>query len=60
MLPDRHMNPVLQDRYNAEAAFEMERIRDFLILHYHATAAARQRVLAILRHDVDPCVARRR
>jgi len=37
MLPDRHMNPVLKDRYNAEAAFEMERIRDFLILHYHAT-----------------------
>jgi tryptophan halogenase len=37
MLPDRHMNPVLQDRYNAEAAFEMERIRDFLILHYNAT-----------------------
>ncbi|HEU5134885.1 MAG TPA: tryptophan halogenase family protein [Steroidobacteraceae bacterium] len=37
MLPDRHMNPVLQDRYNAEAAFEMERIRDFLVLHYHAT-----------------------
>ena len=37
MLPDRNMNPVLQDRYNAEAAFEMERIRDFLILHYRAT-----------------------
>ncbi len=37
MLPDRRMNPVLQDRYNAEAAFELERIRDFLILHYHAT-----------------------
>jgi tryptophan halogenase len=37
MLPDRHMNTVLQDRYNAEAAFEMERIRDFLILHYCAT-----------------------
>jgi len=37
MLPDRLMNPVLQDRYNAEATFEMERIRDFLILHYHAT-----------------------
>jgi tryptophan 7-halogenase len=37
MLPDRHMNPVLQDRYNAEAEFEMERIRDFLILHYRAT-----------------------
>jgi tryptophan halogenase len=37
MLPDRHMSPVLQDRYNAEATFEMERIRDFLILHYSAT-----------------------
>jgi tryptophan halogenase len=37
MLPDRHMNPVLQARYNAEAQFEMERIRDFLILHYHVT-----------------------
>src|SRR6188768_3462012 len=37
MLPDRNMNPILQDRYNAEATFEMERIRDFLILHYHAT-----------------------
>jgi len=37
MLPDRHMSAALQQRYNAEAAFEMERIRDFLILHYHAT-----------------------
>jgi tryptophan halogenase len=37
MLPDRHMSVALQDRFNAEAAFEMERIRDFLILHYHAT-----------------------
>jgi tryptophan halogenase len=37
MLPDRHMSPVLRDRYNADAAFEIERIRDFLILHYCAT-----------------------
>ena len=37
MLPDRHMSATLQSRYNAEAAFEIERIRDFLILHYHAT-----------------------
>jgi tryptophan halogenase len=37
MLPDRHMSPTLQDRYNAEAEFELERIRDFLILHYCAT-----------------------
>jgi tryptophan 7-halogenase len=37
MLPDRRMSTRLQDRYNAEATFEMERIRDFLILHYCAT-----------------------
>ena len=37
MLPDRHMSPVLRDQFNAEAAFEIERIRDFLILHYCAT-----------------------
>ena len=37
MLPDRHMNPVLQDRYNAQGTFEIEKIRDFLILHYFAT-----------------------
>jgi tryptophan halogenase len=37
MLPDLRMSPVLQDKYNAEAAFEIEHIRDFLILHYCAT-----------------------
>jgi tryptophan 7-halogenase len=37
MLPDRRMSPVLQEKFNTEAAFEIERIRDFLILHYVAT-----------------------
>jgi tryptophan halogenase len=37
MLPDKHMSQALRDEYNAEAAFEIERIRDFLILHYTAT-----------------------
>ena len=37
MLPERDISPVVVDRYNAQARFEYERIRDFLILHYHAT-----------------------
>ena len=37
MLPDKHMSARLRDQFNAEAAFEIERIRDFLILHYCAT-----------------------
>ncbi|HTU66743.1 MAG TPA: tryptophan halogenase family protein [Steroidobacteraceae bacterium] len=37
MFPDRNMDPALRDRYNAQAAFETEKIRDFLILHYCAT-----------------------
>lgn len=37
MLPDARISQALQDRYNAQAAFEMEKIRDFIILHYCAT-----------------------
>ncbi|MEO6968243.1 MAG: tryptophan halogenase family protein [Rhodanobacteraceae bacterium] len=37
LFPDAGFSQVIIDRYNAQAAFEIERIRDFLILHYCAT-----------------------
>ena len=35
--PDRHFRQADIDRYNRQIAFEYERIRDFLIVHYNRT-----------------------
>jgi tryptophan halogenase len=37
LFPHSDFELVLQDTYNAQMQFEYERIRDFIILHYHAT-----------------------
>jgi len=37
LFPTADCDPVLQDIYNRQANFEYERIRDFIVLHYHAT-----------------------
>jgi tryptophan halogenase len=36
LLPAGEISDATRDDYNARSAFEMERIRDFIILHYHA------------------------
>lgn len=37
MFPDKRFDQRLIDEYNRQARFEAERIRDFIILHYHAS-----------------------
>ena len=36
LLPRGEISKFARESYNARAAFEMERLRDFIVLHYHA------------------------
>ena len=38
--PDRNFRQPDIDRYNRQAAFEFERVRDFLVVHYNRTERA--------------------
>jgi tryptophan 7-halogenase len=38
LFPDRDMDPALADRFNGLFGRDMDGIKDFLILHYHATS----------------------
>ena len=37
LFPTADCDPAVQDVYNEQCTFEYDRIRDFIILHYHAT-----------------------
>jgi tryptophan halogenase len=54
LFPDGPVSPVLRDEFNRLIDLEYDRIRDFLILHYHATERADSEFWNYLRTMVIP------
>ncbi|WP_343517923.1 tryptophan halogenase family protein [Sphingomonas sp.] len=54
LFPDRDCDPALAARFNALFAADMDNIKDFLILHYHATADKPEPLWAQCRHMALP------
>ena len=54
LFPDRDCDPGLADRFDRLLAADMDDIKDFLILHYHATADKPDPLWAHCRHMAVP------
>ncbi len=54
LFPDRDCDPALAARFNALFGADMDNIKDFLILHYHATEGRSEPLWAHCRHMALP------
>jgi tryptophan halogenase len=60
LLPVGPASEAERDEYNRRSQFEMERIRDFVILHYHANGRVGEALWDEMRHMEVPATLRRK